>query len=151
MSTMNGVIRAGMVEGRERGRGSLYERDAEMQKGRDLALQFMRGGGGWEVGKSSSDDWGGGGGAEDYASAVSSSSSYARRREVTPSRSREREWELVRGRVRGVECGREHGHEWRRRDSEEDESIVEPSQPTKRARTLDEESVVSGVGREEEN
>ena len=94
------------------------------------------GGGGWELGKSSSDDWGGGAGIDDYASGVSSSSSYARRREVTPSRSREREWELVRGRVRG-----------RRRDSE-DESVVESTQ--KRAR-LDEESVTSGVGGDEDN
>ena len=137
MTTMNGVIRAGMLEGRERGRGSPYGRDAEMRKGRDLASRFMRGGGGgWEVGKSSRNDWGGRG-ADDYASGVSSSSSYARRREVTPSRSREREWELVRGRVRG-----------RRRDSK-DESVVESTQ--KRARTLDEESVTSGVGREEDN
>ena len=57
----------------------------------------------------------------------------------------------MRGRVRGVECGRERGCKWQRRDSKEDESIVEPSQPTKRARTLDEESVVSGVGGEEES
>ena len=70
---------------------------------------------------------------------------------MTPSRSQEREWEFVHGRVRGVKCGPERGHKWQRRDSEEDESIVEPSQPTKRARTLDEESVVSGVGGEEEN
>ena len=151
MTTMNGVIRAGMLEGRERGRGSPYARDAEMRemrKGRDLASRFMRGGGGgWELGKSSSDDWGGGAGIDDYASGVSSSSSYARRREVTPSRSREREWELVRGRVCGVECGRERNKR-RRRDSE-DESVVESTQ--KRARTLDEESVTSGVGGEEDN
>ena len=62
MTTMNGVIRAGMLEGRERGRGSPYGRDAEMRKGRDLASRFMRGGGGWEVGKSSSDYWGVGAG-----------------------------------------------------------------------------------------
>ena len=119
MTTMNGVIRAGMLEGRERGRGSPYARDAEMRKGRNLASRFMRGGGGgWELGKTSSDDWGGGAGIDDYASGVSSSSSYARRREVTPSRSRERERELKRGRVRVVECWRER-NEWRRRDSED--------------------------------
>ena len=45
MTTINGVIRAGMLEGREQGRGSPYKQDAEVRKGRDLASWFRRGGG----------------------------------------------------------------------------------------------------------
>ena len=107
MSTMNGVVWAGMLEGIS-ARKDPYgmARDAEMRKGRaqELAHRFLNRGG-FDILPDGTDEW-----VDDYASGRSSSSSgIGRRREVTPSRSRERN----RGR-------------WRdNNDYSDDESVVE--------------------------
>ena len=95
MSTMNGVVRAGMLEGIS-ARKDPYglARDAEMRKGRaqELAHRFLNRGG-FDILPDGSDEW-----VDEYASGRSSSSSgIGRRREVTPSRSQDRD----RGRWRG--------------------------------------------------
>ena len=108
MSTMNGVVRAGMLEGMNTRKDPyLAMREVDMRKGRaqELANRFMSRGG-YDILPDGSDEW-----VDEYGSGRSSSSScYGRRREVTPSRSRDRE--------------RERG-----RDLEsDDDSIVEETQ-----------------------
>ena len=106
MSTMNGVVRAGMLEGRTTRKDPyVLARDMEMRKGRaqDLAHRFLNRGG-FDIHPDGSDEW-----LDEYASGRSSSSSGIGRmrdgtREVTPSRSQDRE----RGRWRGNnECSDE--------------------------------------------
>ena len=99
MSTMNGVVRAGMLEGiSSRKDPYLLTRDYDARKGRakDLAHRFLNRGG-FDILPDGSDKW-----VDEYASGRSSSSSgIGRRREVTPSRSRERERDRGRGRDLG--------------------------------------------------
>ena len=99
MSTMNGVVRAGMLEGRSTRKDPyISARDMEMGKGRaqDLAHRFLNRGG-YDIQPNGSDDW-----LEEYQSGRSSSSSgRERRREVTPSRNHDRETDKWRGNFDG--------------------------------------------------
>ena len=110
MSTMNGVVRAGMLEGRSTRKDPyVLARDMEMGKGRaqDLAHRFLNRGG-FDIPPNGSDEW-----LDEYPSGRSSSSSgIGRRREVTPSRNHDRE------------IGRWRGNN----DGSDDESRVEATE-----------------------